>query len=315
MRGLLIGNYGIGNVGDEALKQYFLERFPEVTWTVVSASPKGMNEVARLPLGIRSFFSFRWIKTLHAFRHTDLVVFGGGTLFTDIESLQACFLWGFHGFVARFYRKPICMAFQGVGPFRTALGQGIARAIFRRARFISVRDVASAERVQSLALNQKIIQSFDPVLSLIHEEDVTKDTKNVFIIIPRKNSGEKLLSETEKILRERSFVSVRILLLEPGNSSELSVGDSLQKATGGDVVSITGLSQLLDQMRAASFVLSERFHGGIAALALGVPFEMISQGKGDKISALPKESQEVPRLLALVKDGEAALRRSIAEIS
>ena len=30
MRLLLVGNYGVGNLGDEALREYFLKRFPEV---------------------------------------------------------------------------------------------------------------------------------------------------------------------------------------------------------------------------------------------------------------------------------------------
>jgi len=74
MRLLLVGNYGVGNLGDEALKEYFLTRFPEIDWIVVSANPR-TGEVARLPMGIRSFFWLRWMATLRAYREADGVVF------------------------------------------------------------------------------------------------------------------------------------------------------------------------------------------------------------------------------------------------
>lgn len=74
MHCVLIGNYGVGNFGDEALKEYFLSAFPDITWSVVSARPSG-EELPRLPGGFRSLFS-HWWKTLGAIRNTDAVVFG-----------------------------------------------------------------------------------------------------------------------------------------------------------------------------------------------------------------------------------------------
>ncbi|MBI5155969.1 hypothetical protein HZA45_01700, partial [Candidatus Peregrinibacteria bacterium] len=95
MRCVLIGNYGTGNFGDEALRSYFLKSFPEIEWQVVSARPTA-DELPRLPAGPRSLFTTKWFRTIKALRHCDAVVFGGGTLFTDSESVFACFLWWLH---------------------------------------------------------------------------------------------------------------------------------------------------------------------------------------------------------------------------
>ena len=164
MRALLIGNYGVGNWGDDALRDYFLTAFPEIEWTVVSASARPpvrpertIPIVPRLPLGFRSLFR-PWWRTLRAIARTDAVVFGGGSLFTDSESLFACFLWGMHACVARFFHRPVFLASQGIGPFRTRLGEGIARSVALRSAFLSVRDTASMARVETWGLNKKCIQ-------------------------------------------------------------------------------------------------------------------------------------------------------------
>ena len=101
MRCLLISNYGTGNHGDVALKEYFLTRFPEVEWIVLSANAQSPRDVPRLPFGLRSLFTTPWWRTLAALRSSDAVIFGGGSLFTDVESVRACLLWWWHACVAR----------------------------------------------------------------------------------------------------------------------------------------------------------------------------------------------------------------------
>ena len=123
MRLLMVGNYGDGNVGDEALREYFLRRYTSHRWTVLSAHPSTPQELPRLPSGIRSFLSFKWLRTLNQLPDFDAVVFGGGSLFTDIESPLACILWWLHVRAARFFGKPVLLAFQGVPdpPLKAAL--------------------------------------------------------------------------------------------------------------------------------------------------------------------------------------------------
>ncbi|MEK7137506.1 MAG: polysaccharide pyruvyl transferase family protein, partial [Patescibacteria group bacterium] len=142
MQYLLVGNYGVSNAGDEILREYFLERFPEIDWKVLSAHPE-KGEFPRFPAGLRSFFSLRWLSTLRELRKADGMVFGGGSLLTDTESVRACFIWFLHAAAAWLLHKPIILAFQGIGPFRTKAGEWCSRWVVRRAAFISVRDEES----------------------------------------------------------------------------------------------------------------------------------------------------------------------------
>jgi len=318
MKFLLIGNYGVGNVGDEALRQYFLQRFPEIEWAVLSAHPNqhsDVKEYPRLPGGIRSFFRTPWLQTIRAMRECDGVVFGGGSLFTDVESGYACFLWWLHGAAARVCKKRIFLAFQGIGPFRTRYGEWLAHSIARAACFISVRDQQSANRVRLWNLSIKVVQSFDPVFLLLSKECKEVRSKKLLILIPRKNSDATFRKAAKNIYEVNTFDEVTICCLEPESDMEQQFARVLQTefACPSTIVSIHSLYELTAIIGRASMVLSHRYHGALAALACDIPIEILSQGQGDKLAelslAIGKPSDE---LSALVLEGEHALKQAIA---
>lgn len=317
MHFLLLGNYGVGNLGDELLRGYFLQRFPEVQWTVVSASPQA-GEVPRLPFGVRSLFMTPWWRTLRALWMCDGVVFGGGSLFTDVESVYACLLWRWHALWAQLLGKPVLLAFQGIGPFRTRVGERCARAVCRSAVFISVRDRVSEERCRSWELHTKIVQSFDPVFSLIAEENTSSGSKNVLMIIPRKNSSRNFLPTLRDVLKNSSFTAVLILSFEPDNPEEQWRCTELKNDVGvsAEILPMRDLPSLVYALGAGSTVITQRFHGAVAALALGKTLYRVPQVAGDKIDVLPESvsPEEHARLLIAVRTGEDALREAMNKV-
>jgi len=326
MQYLLVGNYGTGNLGDEALKEYFLKTFPEVKWVVTSARPNAQHsprlrlaskcsEVPRFPLGLRSLFLTPWLRTWQALKNSDGMVFGGGSLFTDTESILACLLWSWHAFLAHCLRKPVFLAFQGVGPFRTWIGERLARKVTAWATFISVRDETSLHRLQAWGLNKNIVQSFDPLFSLIREDKREVSTKKLFIVMPRRNSSQAFLRRARSLAA--SFERVRVLSLEPDSHDERALCRRFQKTIGGSasVIPIRSLDHLAVEVAPASYVLAQRYHGALAAIALGIPVEIIPQRVGDKLTALQslvredrERSSTEAYLTELVKKGEQALR-------
>ncbi|MEI8230307.1 MAG: polysaccharide pyruvyl transferase family protein [Candidatus Peregrinibacteria bacterium] len=312
MDNLLVGNYGTGNLGDEALREYFLTQFADVQWRVIAAHPLG-KELPRLPMGIRSFLGLRWLKTVFAIRSAENLVFGGGTLFTDIESVRACLLWGFHALIARVWRTPYHLAFQGIGPFRTRAGERITRSVVRHAASISVRDYDSLARVQSWLKNNKVVQTFDPVFALLLEEKPRVCSQNVLVIIPRENSSSAFLEKAVSVVSQQSWAEVLILSLKPDDRSEQGVIRKLRSLIGerGIVLPIRTLQDLRTAVSRGSFVLSQRYHGALAALALRVPFEVIPQSDKDKLSLLPSFVGRVQECLALVQKGQEALSQRL----
>lgn len=308
VRYLLIGNYGAGNLGDEALKEYFLSAFPEMEWRVISACP-GAGELPRLPFGLRSLLR-PWWKTLAAFRSCDGVVFGGGTLFTDVESVRACLLWWWHALWACLLGKKILMASQGIGPFRTRMGMWCARWTCARAVFVSVRDAESLQRVEGWRLSKKVIQTCDPVYLLLQSAKEAVRTQNVLCIIPRRNSSDSFQKCVLERARDRSWQAITILSFQPDDPEEQTVTQEIASAVGGSVIPIRALGDAVRFISGASFVLTQRYHGAIVAQALGIPFEAAAQEEGDKLAALiPENAQECS---VRAQAGEEALRLALA---
>ena len=312
---LLVGNYGVGNLGDDALREYFLQRFPQVQWQVVSARPlKG--ELPRFPGGIRSLLSFRWIKTFRALYKSDGMVLGGGSLFTDIESSRACFLWWVQVFFARLLRKNVVFAFQGVGPFRTKRGEWFARSATRMASVLFVRDPLSLERVQAWNTNKKVIQTFDPVFSLVQEQKVDLQSLKILIVIPRDNSDEAFAKRLETLLQSGRFEAVHVLSLRPESASEKKLCTALQQQLSipSTVIPISTLDALAQEIARGSFVLTQRYHGAVVALALGLELDVVRQEEGDKLDVIAELIRTTPlhgrkeQLRLLVEEGESALK-------
>lgn len=314
MRCLLIGNYGVGNVGDEALKEYFLNRFPEIGWQVLSAHPKA-GELPRLPAGLRSFLGMRWWRTVRALRKADAVVFGGGSLFTDVESPRACVIWGIHAWVARLCGVPVLLAFQGIGPLGTAKGERWTRRTLYSAAFISVRDQASFERVSGM--NISCVRSSDPVFISL-QNALRESAQNVIVAIPRHNSDTVFRDAFVRLLKERAE-PVRLLSLQPDDAGERETLHLLQALNPGRVtiVPVLTLQTLTDEVAKASHVLTQRYHGAVAAVSLGVPVTICSQGEGDKLWALQEAlergdaAKELSESLERALHGEKALRAAL----
>ena len=333
---LLVGNYGVGNAGDEILRAYFLERFPEVQWQVVSARPS-QGELPRFPAGLRSFLSFRWLRTCIALVQSHGLVFGGGSLWTDMESLSACFIWSVHAWFAWFLRKPYFLAFQGIGPFRTKTGERLAQWVVRHAAFISVRDQASFERlsgacpapsfspVHGLHQNRifapatreragwkkhtKVIQSFDPSIVLLEAKNTESRIKNLLVFIPKFCTPRLALRSAQGSLGASTSMSistnaanilstlkhwketqgpVRILSLHAESEGEQELCRHYGGVLKVPVGSLHSLTEAWRFLADASLVLTERYHGALAALACGTPFIALRQETGDKLDALAK---------------------------
>ena len=318
MKYLLVGNYGVENLGDEALKDYFLKSFPEVNWAVVSARPQP-GEYLRFPAGLRSLLS-PWWKTFGALIKSDGMVLGGGSLFTDAESIYACFLWWWQIFFARLFRKKVILAFQGIGPFRTSLGAFFARSVVRSATSISVRDEESFERVKTWfspadrsakreGSNKNVVQTFDPVFSVVQSDKTEVEDCNNLVIIPRNNSSISFIEKANKLIDSGKWNEVVILSLKPDDPEEQKVCESLEEK----VIPIRTLCDLETEVQKASKVLSQRYHGALVALALGKEFEVVEQQKGDKLYVLESLKGNHVRCSELIRNGEEELRRAMVE--
>ncbi len=290
-KALLIGNYGIGNLGDEALKNFFLTSSLNVDWTVLSANPSSGNEVPRLPTGLRSFLRFNYLKTLKVFISAEVAIFGGGTLFTDTESRWAGFIWWIHACWCYVLGIPYILAFQGFGPFKPGFGTSFAKWSVKRAALVIVRDVQSFKRVKEWKMKGDLLQSVDPVLwqvRTIAQQHELLPTDGHLLIIPRHNSTDSFNDALQDVFTDRDWSKVTVVSMEPNNQQELTVCQQIAMQCPGEVTlsAVSTLEELVEIVADAEHVVSQRLHGAVAAIGLGRSVDIISQRKNDKLDAL-----------------------------
>jgi len=292
MRYLLVGNYGVGNAGDESLREYFLHRYPDVELQVLSAFPT-QAELPRFPAGPTSFFSFRWLKTVRALIRSDGMVLGGGSLFTDAESSYACFVWLMHILFATVFRRPILLAFQGIGPLRNPLASCAARFAVRRASYISVRDTASAERILSWKKSAEVVQTFDPSIMLLRDKCVYTKSKKSFVLIPRPSSGwtpvvyDRIIKDFHELIANGA--ELKIISMHPQDPKERKLTESLSRDLRVPVYEAMVMDEVIRHIGNATCVVTERYHGIIAAaLCCGIPFVALRLREGDKLDAFAR---------------------------
>jgi polysaccharide pyruvyl transferase WcaK-like protein len=305
---VLVGNFGVGNFGDEAIVEFYLQRFPNVCWKVISHTPKE-NQLYRLPLGVRSFFT-PWLRTVIAMYRADCVVVGGGTLFTDSESVTACILWWLHVVVPKMMGKSIHFAFQGIGPCNTLLGAMLTKSALRSATTISVRDSRSYAYVQELGYTN-VFQTFDPVILLLPESYTYSYTHSCLVVIPRHNSNDAFLQLVKDAAR-KDWDEVLILSFHPNNPEEVILTNQLQTLfVSSTIRSITSIEEAVEYIGSASMVLSQRFHGTLIAKALGKHVESTGIVAQDKHTALHVAMNDLEKCRTLASAGFETLQNAL----
>lgn len=110
--------------------------------------------------------------------------------------------------------------------------------------------------------------------------------------------------------------------MQPDDAAEQAACEALNKRfPQAGILPVRSLPALLVVLRDAKLVITERYHGALAALALGKQLKIIHQGQGDKHQALAwlVEQEGIERarqqLLADAKTGEEALRSALMALA
>lgn len=308
---LLFGNYGGQNWGDEAILQGMLALLgKKKKWEVmvVARNPPnplskrgegerqipltpfdkgGTSRVAPPPFGLRSFFSFRWLRFFSALWRADLVVFGGGGLLQQHES-KAIWLWSWYVLWCKLFRKKILFLGNSFGPITTSWGRRLFRFCLRGARYISVRDSASKKLVEKEVSELTAYETTDLALLTRKLPRVARRKGILFItrtggrLLDLKPALEKKYGkQCSFVLSDRSDISSSLPQnpSNPPSSFATATADTYQGGTlkASHVLFPESLEDFRKQIASAAVVVSERLHGGVFALQEQVPFLLLSQ--------------------------------------
>lgn len=220
---LICGNYGIGNLGDEAILEGIIKilhnSFTKLQITVLSSNPQQTSEkystkfpeMAPIhaafywPCGVRSFFKFiftlQFLQTIKSYWQANLFILGGGGLFSD-EKPRAIFIWTVQTFFAVLLRKKIFCLGQSVGPLKTKFGRNWTKWVFKQACAITVRDHESAELLKELGIaDVKVL--VDPAFALAYNHAAHFERKKFVVLSLRpwiKGNHERIDQELAKFV-------------------------------------------------------------------------------------------------------------------
>ena len=295
---LICGNYGAGNLGDEAILDGILRlmnsTWPNVGLSVLSADPSStrrehkISSVYLFPSGFRSMLKFwlggHWIKTIHALKKADLVILGGGGLFTD-EKWQAIWIWYVQAWWFWIFRKKLVCLGQSVGPLKSNWSRYIARKVFSRALMVSVRDKESASLLKEIGIANARVLS-DPAFALAYEHETARNIQAQIVLSLRDwpaGKGQDVLPDIARTIdwlwQDHHLKTVFVpfqdrvnddILLYERLSVLVKVPEQLQLKRGDDY------KQAMEIIGRSKLVLGMRLHSLIFAVLENRPFVAIS---------------------------------------
>lgn len=315
---LLIGNFGAGNYGDEAILiamlSGLLEHFPDAHFKIISSGKavtegflkpfisvwdlKKVEFVKPLPCGIRSFarswFSGERKKIIQEIASCDMGIYCGGGLFTDEESIFAIPMWAEYSFWLKKFGKPIYSFGLGIGPFRHALSQKIFSFAFKNVSQVGVRDQFSLDQAKnSLGIDAKIMNTGDTFFLFPKRFfDKKGDLKNKKPYIALSLRDCKFISRFsyKKIARSLDLIiqnfgyDIRFFSFQKHGSKDLHIWHKIcEHMNSREHIFLEnaehGIQEVLDGLSQAVFVIGMRFHSILFSLRSRKPFLSLPYAK------------------------------------
>lgn len=293
------GYYGFQNSGDEAVLQSILLALQaegeaqgiRVEPIVLSADPAwtertyGVRAVPRMKLG----------EVAAALRQCDGLISGGGSLLQDATGALTIPYYLTILQLALWFGKPTFIYAQGIGPVNRRLYDPFIRGIFKRSRYLSVRDQESAELLQRMGVPAARIDVVpDPVMGLrLRESAERKSGKEgqapvVGISVRYWNKERAELNALAETLKQVLSLSEREVTLRflpfhlPSDVEasgyvmerlrELSVEPSRLQLVSG----VTHPQDMLAEVSACDVLIGMRLHSLIYAASQSVPLAGLS---------------------------------------
>jgi polysaccharide pyruvyl transferase CsaB len=346
----LYGYYGQGNLGDDLLMTSAVQmirairadapvfvhchdpaRLPELNdlqLVPVPANARLADAALSRPARLKAYFA----DLRQAFKQSDALVFGGGTVFQDSASPVSLLIIAATVILAKRMGLKVIAIGSGVGKLRTTAGRIAMKAILRRADIFCVRDEASLAICQDMAPEANLRQTADLVYALIVPAAVIAGRSGIVLSIQpsvtnhNDEQGRRAKSALRAVIGETvdrgetcTLLAFETKLPGHGGKDDREAWDDV----AGDLLvahpslvrslalagSIEGVSRSIARARVH---YGMRYHGHVLAAVAGIPFAGLAHDV--KVKAVC-ESFGMPCLEApgatpehAVRDLEAAAR-------
>ncbi|MDR5697291.1 MAG: polysaccharide pyruvyl transferase CsaB [Armatimonadota bacterium] len=272
MRIAVLGYYGFGNLGDEAvlwaMRTHLAERLPNAKLCVLSGDPEGTQAMH----GVDAVHRGDLRAVAKAFRSADLVCSGGGSLFQDVTSWRSPVVYAALHELSRLARHTLVYA-QGVGPLRRPLSRWLTRRAMDAAERITLRDGDSAALLRRLGIRRPIEVTCDPVFGL-QAPSRGPEPRTLLIGVSVRSWPGVWLGPLARGLQEaqrQTGARVKVVCLHPRADLEVS-RQLVERLEPADLVVPGGPAEALETMDDVTLLVGMRLHALILAAVCGRPF-------------------------------------------
>ncbi len=285
---LIIGNYGAGNLGDDAIFAGISTELREAGFSgeisVLHGGFEssmdlygGIRKSAFVPAGLLSLMKSTRREGLEAIKNADLVILGGGGLFTDEESERAPMIWATQVEPCIRLKKPFICYGQSVGPLKEPNAKKLTKKVFNAAAAIHVRDQASREELMKLGVEKVITVGTDPAFSWLKTLPKRRNNGNRLAVSLRFWTGVNTRTWKPLLKEIKEWASAQGL--EPeliAMDLRSSLENKMLESTGLKVNYPQSAREAFEFFQNSRLAVNMRLHASIFSTMAGTPTVILS---------------------------------------
>ena len=307
----LLGYYGYGNLGDDALLDCSLKQLKrEMPNASIIVLDNPANLVHRQSTLNTSYISrFSWKALLRTFLKTNMLIFGGGSILQDVTSTKSLYYYLGMILFAKLLRNQVHLVAQGVGPINNPFSRCLSKLILPLVTTITCRDAQSIVYITELVRLKKQPQLTADLAFLLKmpTADIARSSAgngfnltssaSTLGVVLRQYKGIELgtiLEKIKQLIKEESVTNILLLPFQPEDieyhkyiKTQLSIPTILMDA-------IYSPKDMLNAYTHLDYVLSMRLHGLVFAKLKGIPFQGIVYDP--KVNALLDDTRTMEEL-------------------
>ena len=288
---LLAGYYGENNIGDEAIAEALIKELKRRGYEILMLS--GDRVTSSQLYGVEAYNRQRLQDMKNAIKSCDFVILGGGSLIQDVTSTYS--LWYYTGFInlCRIMRKPIYIAYQGIGPVNKKTNEWITKFTLNRSKKLWIRDEISINTLREIGVVKPNITlssdavfmlkppSRDQIAVLLAKAGIrTDDGRPIIGISPRPWGTQDKAGVFAKIADEciNRFNAKVVFYAFHKNEDVKYINDVCSRMTNrAYIVADSYLpSEIMGMMGAMTLNIGVRLHSLIFSAKMGVPLLGVS---------------------------------------
>ncbi|ENN96226.1 polysaccharide pyruvyl transferase CsaB [Methanocaldococcus villosus KIN24-T80] len=305
---LIIGNYGDGNLGDEAmlkvLYNYLISNGVNLIY-VITKNPAFYQRYIKNSR-FQPVLATNLLAVLKAFLVCDTIIIGGGSIYSRYSGLGVYIASLLSIFIRLLLNKKILILGIGFSSSTPLLLKFICKYLFKICNFIYVRDSISFKNIRNLGIKKKIIVSKDLVFSsfiqpfdkklgkkILEKEGIKIDKGKRLVGLAlnfsgKKEKDEKIIAIFKEIipwLIDKYNAEILFFTFCPAFVSKISDTFLFKKIYGElgnkykkkcHILSYYLPEEVMSIFMNLDLVIGSRFHSMVFAYKVGTPFVGIS---------------------------------------